>query len=95
MGYITHFIYDYAMLDTTTAEQKEKLISLLRDIRKEAGLSQLQLANKLGMPQSFVSKYESGERRLDVLELRIICSALDMTLDAFVKKLERKLNAGS
>lgn len=70
-----------------SADQK-KLEELLRQIRQDAGLTQEDLAAKLGRPQSFVSKYESGERRLDVLELREVCKALKITLTGFVEKLE-------
>ena len=44
----------------------------LRDARLQAGLTQVQVATKLGRPQSFVSKCESGERRIDVIELEEI-----------------------
>ena len=49
--------------------EQQVLLLLLRDMRAEAGLRQSDLALRLGRPQSFVSKYEVGERRLDVLEL--------------------------
>lgn len=61
--------------------------SLLRDVRTEAGLRQVDLAERLGQPQSFVSKYESGERRLDVLELEQVCEQCGTTLAAFIKRL--------
>jgi len=56
--------------------QQEYLRTLLRQIRLDAGLRQLDLAEKLGQPQSYVSKYESGERRLDLLELRQVAKRL-------------------
>jgi len=46
-----------------------QMIQRLRAARKDAGLTQSQVAAKLGQPQSFVSKCESGERRVDALEL--------------------------
>ncbi len=64
---------------------------LLRELRTEKGLTQVQLSETLGMPQSFVSKYETGERRLDVIELREVCKSLGATLAAFAKKLETRL----
>lgn len=73
-----------------TTEQK-RLCSLLRQIRLGAGLRQEDLADILGRPQSFVSKYESGERRLDLLELRQICQAVGMSLADFVKRFEESL----
>ncbi|ESZ02376.1 helix-turn-helix domain-containing protein [Mesorhizobium sp. C089B] len=46
-------------------------------LRKTKGLTQKQLADKLGRPQSFVAKYEGAERRLDVIEFLDITAALD------------------
>lgn len=64
---------------------------MLRDIRKSSELSQQELAKRLEKPQSFVSKYESGERRLDILELREICIALNISLIDFIKQLDVSL----
>ena len=50
-------------------QRRQMLLRLLRDIRREASLRQVELAKRLGKPQSFVSKYESGERRLDLLDI--------------------------
>ncbi len=66
-------------------------LNLLISIRKEKGFTQLELAEKLQKPQSFVSKYESGERRLDILELQAICAVLEIPLTTFVQKLEKNL----
>lgn len=70
---------------------QERMLELLRQIRHEAGLRQVDLAEKLGEPQSFISKYESGERRLDLLEVRFICQAMGITLTQFVERLEKLL----
>jgi transcriptional regulator with XRE-family HTH domain len=70
---------------------EEQLQLLLRQMRAEAGLTQTEIAQRLGQPQSFVSKYESGERRLDVLELRQVCAVVGVSLDDFVRRLERAL----
>jgi len=64
---------------------------MLRQARLDAGLRQEDLAAKLKRPQSFVSKYESGERRLDLIELREICRSLGVSLLSFVKKFEDSL----
>ena len=72
-------------------EQHKALTTLLRDLRIEAGLTQTELATRIGRDQTFVSKYESGERRLDILELREICQAVGKGLEAFVRRLEREL----
>jgi transcriptional regulator with XRE-family HTH domain len=63
----------------------------LRRLRAEEGLTQHQLAARLGRQQSYVSKYELGERRLDMLEVREVCRALGATLEQFARKLERAL----
>ena len=72
-------------------KNQKALLSLLRQIRIDAGLRQVDMANALGMPQSVVSKYESGERRLDLLELRQICAVTGISLHEFVARLERML----
>ncbi len=72
--------------------RKRKLLwSLLRQVRLEAGMRQVDVAAKLGVPQSYVSNYESGERRLDILELHEVCESLGITLLTFVDLLEKKL----
>lgn len=67
----------------------------LRSLRHEAGLRQQDVADLLDEPQSFVSKYEIGERRLDVLELRLICQALGTSLPDFARQLEKRLTRKS
>jgi transcriptional regulator with XRE-family HTH domain len=47
------------------------------------------VARKLGKPQSFVSRYEAGERRLDLVELHDVCNALGVSLVEFVSRFER------
>jgi transcriptional regulator with XRE-family HTH domain len=72
---------------------KEQLVlqQLLAKARKETGLSQSALAKKLDKPQSFVSKYEIGERRLDMIEVFHICQALGISFSDFSKKMEKNL----
>jgi transcriptional regulator with XRE-family HTH domain len=65
----------------------ERLVSA----RKAAGLTQSQLAQRLGKPQSFVSKIERHERRLDVVELVIMCNALNIAPREVVADLEARL----
>lgn len=59
--------------------------------RKRARLTQGDLAERIGQTQSFVSKCERGERRLDVIELRAICQAFNTSLITFVKALDKAL----
>jgi transcriptional regulator with XRE-family HTH domain len=72
--------------------QSAKLYTLLKKIRQDKGIRQVDLAEKLGVPQSFVSKYESGDRRLDILELRHVCNAIGISLQEFIQELENSLN---
>ena len=73
------------------SSQRNRLINLLREMRVEAGLTQVELAAHLEKDQTFISKYESGERRLDVLEMREICQAIGITLEEFARRLEKAL----
>lgn len=66
----------------------QQLCALLRELRREAGLTQVDVAERLDVPQSFVSKYESGERRLDVIELRHVAAAIGTTLQAIIERLD-------
>lgn len=72
-------------------KQTSRLRALLRQVRLDAGLRQEDVANRLGRPQSFVSKYESGERRLDLVELQEVCRALGISLVTFVRRYERDM----
>lgn len=71
---------------------REKLLMLLKEVRQKRAIRQVDLAEQLGVPQSFVSKYESGERQLDILELRRVCQVLGIDLNDFVRQLEENLN---
>lgn len=72
-------------------EQRKRLVTLSRELRLEAGLTQTELATRIEKDQTFVSKYESGERRLDILEIREICLALGISFEDFARRLEKAL----
>lgn len=95
MGYGLRTPYDFTaetgLLSvglTSSSAMHEKLRATLIAARTEAGLTQRQLADRLGRPQSFVSKYERGERRLDIVELIEIAKALGIDPAAVVAELE-------
>ena len=69
----------------------EVLLRLLRTIRKEKDKTQTQVAEVMEWPQSYVSRYESGERRLDAVELNRICEALDMEFEEFARRYAKAL----
>jgi transcriptional regulator with XRE-family HTH domain len=66
--------------------KKNRLATLLRQVRLDANITQLQLAEKIGQTQSYVSKYENGEQRLDLIELEAVCKAIDISLIDFVER---------
>jgi transcriptional regulator with XRE-family HTH domain len=66
-------------------------LAFLKKVRMDAGITQVQIAKKLKTGQSFVSKVENGERRLDLIELRLWLRALGMPLIDFVAGLEAYL----
>ena len=56
-------------------QRYENLRLVLKDVRRRAGLTQIQLAGKLGKGQSYVSKMERGEQYVDAIELLEWCEA--------------------
>jgi transcriptional regulator with XRE-family HTH domain len=66
--------------------KKARLAALLRQVRLNANITQLQLAEKIGQTQSYVSKYENGEQRLDLIELEAVCKAIGISLTDFVER---------
>jgi transcriptional regulator with XRE-family HTH domain len=66
-------------------------VRLLREERDRAGITQAELAQRLGAEQSFVSKCERGERRLDVVEAFQFCEALGVPFSRFAARLDRAL----
>jgi transcriptional regulator with XRE-family HTH domain len=66
----------------------------LRQARSGSGLTQEQLARRLGWTQSLVSKCERGERRLDIVEVRRICAALGLDFGRFVARVHRAIARG-
>ncbi|MCC6329384.1 MAG: helix-turn-helix transcriptional regulator [Acidobacteria bacterium] len=64
----------------------------LRNAREAKSLTQAQVAERLQQTQSFVSKVERGERRLDVVELRAFCIAMGTSLSAFITKIDEILD---
>jgi transcriptional regulator with XRE-family HTH domain len=63
------------------------LRQLLIEARKVANLTQTELSAKLSRPQSYVSKYERGERRLDLIEFLEVATALNINPATFIEKL--------
>lgn len=68
---------------------------LLKELREKSRLTQSAVAERLSKPQSFVSKYETGERRLDLIETAEVCAALGVSVPHLLKELEARLKAQS
>jgi ribosome-binding protein aMBF1 (putative translation factor) len=71
-----------------TRQDRDQLARLLRQARLEAGLEQQDLAARLAVPVSVLSKMETGHRGVDVLELRALCAAIGLPLGTFAARLE-------
>jgi transcriptional regulator with XRE-family HTH domain len=67
-------------------------LKLLKKARQDAGLTQIQLARKIGETQTLVSKCERGERRVDVIELRIFCRACGDQAGKMIRRDGRRLS---
>lgn len=91
------------MAQSTHNRRYQVLLELLRSWRAEAGLTQTEVGERLGNTQTFVSKVERGERRLDVVEFTEWCDALNVApgqalqqfLDSGVRAKDRKISSRS
>jgi transcriptional regulator with XRE-family HTH domain len=72
---------------STPSSAYDALRRLLTQARLDAELTQAQVAARLKRPQSFVSKYESGERQLDVIEFLSICKAIGVEPTPIIESL--------
>lgn len=70
------------------SREHRRLCHILRELRIEVGLTQVELAARLGMPQPFVSKYEGGSRRLDLIELRRVVDALGIAPGVLLERFD-------
>ena len=71
----------------------KRLLQQIRSARRQAGLTQEEVARSLRQTQSWVSKCERGERRIDILELRAFCRTFQVSFVEFVRRLDRSLGA--
>ena len=72
------------MSKTIRSDEYKRIVEKLRRARIDAGLSQIQAAKLLKKSQSYVSKSEAGEQRLDVLELKLFTKIYKKPLDYFI-----------
>ncbi|WP_339798129.1 helix-turn-helix transcriptional regulator [uncultured Hyphomonas sp.] len=76
------------MNKTLRTPAHRKLVQELRTARREAGLSQQQVAELLGVPQSYVAKIELGERRIDVIEFLKLVAAMDASWFEILRRVD-------
>ena len=79
------------MLKSVHSEGQKRFRQVMAVARKEAGLTQQDLAKRLKRPQSFVAKYERGERRIDVVEFIAIARAIGVDPLGLLKSLLRRI----
>lgn len=73
-------------MSTGETRAYEALTAVLKRTRKQCGLTQVALAARLDKPQSYVSKYESGERRLDIIEFFTIAQKMEVDPVAMLRE---------
>lgn len=83
------------MANRTWDNERGALIRALKNLRTVRGLTQVELAEMLQKPQSYVSKYESGERKLDFVEVMSVCAALETKPAALIELYEKLLGSSS
>lgn len=79
------------MARSTHSEPYKLLLEMLVEARKRSGLTQSELADRLGRPQPFISFVERGERRVDVIEFYAIMRALEVDPEEAFRELISKL----
>lgn len=75
-------------MKTVHSAPYERLLALLVEARKDAQMTQQELAARMRRPQSYVSKYERGERRLDVVEFLRIARIIGADPDRLLREIE-------
>ena len=78
------------MEKSTFTREYTLLCKLLLEQREAAGITQVELAERLSETQSYVSKVERGERRLDLVQVAWFCKAIGIGLGDFVMRFEKQ-----
>jgi hypothetical protein len=66
-----------------------RFLAVLKQARLNAGLTQVDVAKRIGRPQSFVSNFESGERRIDVAEFLFLCRVYNVDPRSLIESIQR------
>jgi transcriptional regulator with XRE-family HTH domain len=83
--------HDQMMRKSTHTKEYSIFLQLLMETRQKMGLTQVQLGQELPFEQPALSKIERGERRVDIIELKMICDRLGVSIGDFVRELERRM----
>lgn len=91
----TFSVMHYSLLMKRSIWDKEynALRKALKKLRKDQGLSQLELANILDKPRTYVTKYETADRNLDFVEVIKVCKALNSDPISFIKVYLKKIDS--
>ncbi len=87
-GIFYNRIYNYTkdMANSIYLKEYKRVIERLKNARQESGLKQIEVAERLGKPQSYISKIEQGERRVDIAELKLIAQTYKKDVNYFISK---------
>jgi len=77
------------MAKTLHSKRQEVLVAAIAEQRRAKGLSQAQVAKALGRHQPFIANIESGERRVDLLELLALADIIELDVHALINRLQR------
>jgi transcriptional regulator with XRE-family HTH domain len=91
LGYPLRSEYYRGVSKTKATQVGDVFREFLRELRLAKNMTQTQVAERLGLPQSYVSKYETGERRLDFVETVFVCEALETSVEEFATAFARRL----
>jgi DNA-binding XRE family transcriptional regulator len=94
LGYSFQAEYHCAVAKTRSTKADAIFRKLLKELRIERDYTQAQVASRLGEPQSYVSKYETGERRLDFVETALVCEALGIGIEVFAAEYSARRTRG-
>ena len=72
-------------METIYSKEYKTVLRKLKKARKKSGFTQVEIAKRLGKPQSFVSKVENGERRLDIIEVKHIAKLYKVSVNDLVE----------
>lgn len=82
------------MVKTIYASEYAAMLNKLRNKRMDAGLTQDELARRMGVSRMFIGRCERGDRRIDVIEFMTFCHELDIDSQAFIAELEQRRERG-